>query len=93
MKRRAGWRGWRGDFAVPEHDAETVAAKSCARNHKPYLTLRLINLALHLRLTELSEALLCEHAAGYTVSGIARWIRLVVVGFGVDHDRGTIAQK
>jgi hypothetical protein len=84
MKQRAGWTGWRGDFAVPEHDAETAAAKSGARNDKPYLTLRV---------TELSEALLCEHAAGYTVSGIARWIRLVVVGFGVDHDRGTIAQK
>src|SRR5580698_2903335 len=32
--------------------------------------------------------LLCDHAAGYAVAGVAGGIGLHVVGFGVDDDRG-----
>jgi len=40
------------------------------------------------------DYLLCDHAAGDAIAGVARGVGLVVVSFGVDHDGGaTVAEK
>ena len=65
---------------------QPAGCASCARQRRAEGR---INPGGQLRRLSLRE-LFRDHAAGYAVSGIARGIGLVVVGFGVDNDRGAV---